>query len=535
MKNLIKTILLMVFPFVVIAQSPVPKDFDIEISRPYKVIDSYSRQYFNIGDNIFAFKHTKDGYVIQKFSTSTLKLVSTKNITGLPDKIVVESIREIDDKLFFFYSLWDKKNEKEQLFYQEVNLATGNLDGKEKLLISVDGKVTGTIAGTGKLYGVQIVDKFKFYNSNDDSLLLIRYRKKPSKRNDAKSNDVIGFNVFTSNLTKVWTKEVRMPYTEKKMDNIDYHIDHKANVYLLSMIYNGSASSMELVKGKPNYRIEVIKISPDSDEVKRFQTSLGSKMINSISLYQGYENDLIMGGYYTISNKDIHDARGIFYLRMDENGIVKDKSTFEFPLAVLNQNESNKTIRKNDKKSGEKAEFSNLRMMKIIVEDDGSVVLVGEQAYVVTTTGKTTSVTHYFNDIIVAKIDSDGELAWLKKLPKKQRGRNTGKKDMSFRHFGYNGKHYFLYMDNAKNLNLDLKEEPVAHAAGLGGYLTQYELDSRTGELSKTHILNAREVKKMVIYQFAPERITNISDGVYVIEVYKKNKQDILIKATHKL
>jgi hypothetical protein len=324
-----------------------------------------------------------------------------------------------------------------------------------------------------------------------------------------------------------------MPYSEKKMDNIDYHVDNKGNAYILTIVFKDKSTEIELKDGRPNFHIEVIKIEPNVEMITRIRTTLDNKLINSIALYQGNEDDLVLAGFYTESKKDIFDAKGLFYMKIDEDGSIKDKSTFEFPLSLLNQNASNKNKRKNKKKGGEKAQFSNLSMDKIVIEQDGSIILIGEQAYVIyTQSGKYMSVIHYFNDILVAKINANGELEWMKKLPKKQRGRNTGQKDMSYKHFVSDNNHYFLFMDNAQNINLKLTEEPKVHAAGIGGYLTQYSINSSTGAILKTHVFNSKEVNGMPIYQFTPNRITEISAGVYVIEVYKKNKQDILIKVT---
>jgi hypothetical protein len=52
-------------------------------------------------------------------------------------------------------------------------------------------------------------------------------------KNDAVSRDVIGFYMFDKDLNKVWGNEVRMPYTEEMMDNIDYTVTSKGEAYLL--------------------------------------------------------------------------------------------------------------------------------------------------------------------------------------------------------------------------------------------------------------------------------------------------------------
>ena len=101
---------------------------------------------------------------------------------------------------------------------------------------------------------------------------------------------------------------------------------------------------------------------------------------------------------------------------------------------------------------------------------------------------------------------------------------------MSFEYFTRNGDHYFLFMDNVNNKNLNKYEKPKTHGSGIGGWLTTYIVDPASGDVSMLYFLDSRKVKGMPLYQFSTDRIVKTSDNDFVFEVYKKNKQDILIK-----
>lgn len=44
-----------------------------------------------------------------------------------------------------------------------------------------------------------------------------------------KSYYVIGLVAFGENLTQISNREIKMPYTERRMDNLDYQLDNEGN------------------------------------------------------------------------------------------------------------------------------------------------------------------------------------------------------------------------------------------------------------------------------------------------------------------
>ncbi|HEU0136808.1 MAG TPA: hypothetical protein VFQ50_05915 [Flavobacterium sp.] len=159
---------------------------------------------------------------------------------------------------------------------------------------------------------------------------------------------------------------------------------------------------------------------------------------------------------------------------------------------------------------------------------------MGEQYFkVVHRSAKHTYITYHYNDILITKIDAAGKLAWMKKLPKKQMGMK-GLGGMSYKHFYANNHHYLVFLDNVKNFNLPVDKTPALHSDGQGGYFTSYKIDDTTGASINSSVFNVRDVEDMTIYQFAIGRIVETEDNAFMVEVYKKKKEDVMIKVTMK-
>jgi len=140
---------------------------------------------------------------------------------------------------------------------------------------------------------------------------------------------------------------------------------------------------------------------------------------------------------------------------------------------------------------------------------------------------------YYYSDILATKIDKNGELAWMNKLGKAQHG-EKGKKGMSFEYFSNKESNYFLFLDNVNNLDLQPNERPAVHQDGKGGFLTAYKIHHETGEVDRVSLFDTKDVKGIKVYQFQVNRIVQISPTEFIVEVYKKKKEDILIKVSVK-
>ena len=445
--------------------------------------------------------------ILQKFSPS-LKLTGQNEIpvNNLPKGYMIEALWNMNYKNYLFYSTWSKADKTERLYAQEINVDKGNFEGSPKELLNSTEKLSGTLVMTGRVsFGgwggsYNTADKWSFYRSADSSKLLIEYRLKPKEKKDAINKDLIGLFVYDKSLNQIWGEQVEMPYTEKMMDNEDYQVDKNGNVYILAKVYGSDAKKRD----KNDYHYEVLMYSKGSKKPNISSFKFADKTVVDIALNEDKNGRMICSGFYSKNNKG---TDGAFFLAFDEESkTMKNikKGFYEFPTDVIKQFESAKSKKKMEKKEskGEDQEVSNLEFRNQRIDDDGSITLFGEQYvliiyYTYDSKGHVTEHRkYYYDDIYVTKIGPDGELKWVKKIPKAQVG--SSPYGMGY-HLQYDGQNsYLFFVDNIKNLNLKPDEAPAVHMNGMGGVLMCVKLDA-DGKTSKSSIFDFREEKMNVI------------------------------------
>ncbi|HVD97264.1 MAG TPA: hypothetical protein VNB90_03600 [Cytophagaceae bacterium] len=511
----------------------------VQVGEPYGVIDAETKSYILRGKELLTVKVAGNKVYIQKLDPQTLTLVKDNTYEDLPKGFVMEDIMVFNSRCYFFFSYWLRDAKQEQLFYREIDFSNAKFIGEEKLMFTEDNKIAGTLSGAG-FYNFEVTDKFDFYTSYDSSKLVIQYRMKPEEKKDSKSYDLIGLKVFGRNMEQVWGDVVQMPYTEKQMDNLDYTVDSEGNAYVLCKVFDDNSTDDK--KGKDedaNYHIELLKIVPKKNIESKI-IAVNDKFIQTIAVFEGPNDMMYCAGLYNIGNVR-SSANGLFMLKLNKDHSIADQKYFEIPLEILNQYESARTQKKNEKneEKGE-AEFKNLELRDLIINNDGSVILVGEQHYITQTTvytssGSRTTYHYHYNDVLISKIDPSGKLVWMRKIPKVQVFSSSSympayKGGMSYSLITGANSYYVLFLDNIKNMNLTIDQVPVTHRDKLGGFLTAYKIDYTTGQTTRSSLFDVRDVEGMSIHQFSTGRLIQTASSEFVLEAYKKGKEDILIK-----
>jgi hypothetical protein len=528
MKNLFLSIVLIVLIIPSFAQTKSPADeFRVSWGTPYEIPKKYEDLGYlsNMEDGILQIssKMTTD-VIIQRFDIK--KLAPTNRITidlsKKPDHFVPDLFASVNENFYMFYSDWDKEAEREHLYADKIDLKKGTFAEAPKELIKAK-KIAGELIATG-FYKFSTASKYKFHFSIDSSLLLVTYRLYTDVKNDAISKDVMGFYMFDKDLNAIWGKEFRMPYTEEMMDNIDFAVNSAGEAYMLCKVYEGKRT--EKKNDNPNYHYEVLKFGPGGSEAKPIRIRLADKFINDMLMTEGFSGEIICAGYYKsdfktsgMTQDKFNHTDGCMIVKIDLNDsvLIVNRGYYEFPADILKAFEKPSEQNKVDKKdTKDKAEAPGLCLRNILISDDGSIVFVGEQyRYVVSTSmnstgGVSTTERYYYNDIYVMKIGADGDMAWVKKIPKNQQGAK-GRRGMSFKYYCNGGNNYFFYLDNIKNLNLPPTDVPAVHMDGAGGFLTVCKID-QDGKMTKGSLLNLKE-EEMQIW---PADFSIISDKILI-------------------
>lgn len=499
-----------------------------EVGKPYEVINARNRNFLVNNDNVIGFKDK----LIQLFSVSKNTLINTTEYE-LPKDAVEESKIKINDKLYIFYSLWDKQLNIEQLFYDEINPKIENNVVKGKLLFSVNGKVTGTLAAGLGLYNFIQTEKFQIFQEHNDSVLLIKYKLVQNNTNDNLDNDVIGFKVFDLNFNQIVQKEIKIPYLEKTMDYLDFAIDRKNNIYILSRIFNDKSKKW-IINEKTNFRLEVIRIDANKSNFNKIPITY-DKQIDKLNFYE-YNSDYILCIGFTKNNIDLlNNAEGIVVFKISNDGVLSEVKHYSFPLEIIQKYVSEKTLSKNENvEENNGAELYNLQLKDALIQKDGSIILVSEQSRFAQGAPQKGSVTspptHTFcGPIIFTKINNDGTLAYFKKIPKSQNGIKVNN-SLSYKYMVGEKCHYLIFFDNIKNQKLSPDKIPIKYIEDIDANLVAYKIDDISGNSERFSVLDLKNINGMEVYQFSVDRIIPISLNTFLLEAYKKQKEDVLIK-----
>lgn len=526
------------------AQNPLDK-LTYNVGRPYPVVDAPVKLYFTRGGEMISIKWSKKETIVQKFNLKTMAQTSAKSFNPTPAGAAPEAFYQIKDKFYFFYSTYSESENITELKAKEIDFKSGTISETEKSVLSVPGGANCSVS----MYNA--VTRFSFSVSVDSTKVLIRYEKgdnqinKPGIMVKAFNMTSLGLCVMTPELTQIWKKEVEMPTSDKKqkVEVLSFTLSNGGDVFLLSRVFEDESGKVK--KGKDasaNYHLEVWMAGAEAGTFVRNSLNIADNHISNARLFGG-KDGIVGGGFYCkVKNLDNkrgigeQNADGVYTFKADGSGKLQNMVYHEIPLEILNMYSSGSEQRKNNKEN-ENAEFQNMGLDRLHVSADGSITLIGEQVNSVSTyqsQGGYTSTNYFCKDILVAKINADGSLAWMKRLPKRQEGSKFELMSYFYDFNSASSSHIFLFLDSEKNKTLPIDKVPSTLNATGGGFLTAYGVNEESGDISKKYLFDVRNIKGTVAAQFSTERIGATDNDEYVIEVYKKDKEDVLIKLSLK-
>lgn len=327
-------------------------------------------------------------------------------------------------------------------------------------------------------------------------------------------------------MKQIWGGEYEMPYTEAKMDMLDYQISNDGKLYYLVRVRDGEGrdggSHFEILiydKGKSDPKIIELKIE---DYVAR-----------TTYLYEDKSSNIIVAGFYSKKGNSAID--GAFMVKLDAASGKFAKlggGYYEIPSELIKTfmtDRQKERLEKKEKKNegDEKRDLgiNNLEIKKIHFLDNGSTIIVSEIYYVIVTTtsnGKTTT-THYdtyANDIFVFSIDPAGNLAWVKKIPKRQHEGSASGTGISFSSEVKGNHVHLFYLDHIDNFKLKEDEAPRMHQSGRGGFVAGVDINEK-GEVKKYNLGAAEQYEtNLYMRRFVDGRKSNL------VAVERKKKKE---------
>lgn len=190
-------------------------------------------------------------------------------------------------------------------------------------------------------------------------------------------------------------------------ENIDVSKDGNT-LYLL-----GKARTEEAKKKKDGgrYQYELTRITKDSEKTQVFDTDEHFAASLKTIIFQ---DRLTCIGFY--SDRNDNRFKGISYFELDPTTLAIKKTKFN---PFTEQFMIDKYGKDKDK------ELKNLRFKKLIITPQNDIILNAEEFYIVTThvvtqNGTYTRTTFHYDDIVSAKINASGDIAWARNINKRQ-------------------------------------------------------------------------------------------------------------------
>ena len=418
--------------------------------------------------------------------TNSMKLKRSEEL----DLKYKKKLRDFEDvimlggKLWYLTSFNNVAKKKNYLFAQKLS---------SRLVPNKNLELVGEIDSKNKVRE----GRFDTHISTDSTKLLI-YNQLPYKRN---TPERFAFRVFDKNMNELWKKNIALPYADDVFAVKEYRVDGDGNVYVLGIVYE-SRGARTRVGGRPAYRYTVLAYSNNGEEKKEYKIDLRDKFITDLTFRVGRDKNLILAGFY--SEQNASNAKGTCYFRIDSKSkqiLQQTLKEFEFEFLTEEMTEGQRRRAERAELRGDEsreAELYSYSLDDLILRSDGGVVLVGEQYYVYQDRtqdfySQRFSTTYYYNynDIIVVNIQPDGEVEWASRIPKRQRTINDGGYFSSYAMSITRGKLYFVYNDNARNLDPNRRNR-IFNFSGSGSVIAVAQVDMQ-GRVKTFPIQNNRD------------------------------------------
>lgn len=302
-------------------------------------------------------------------------------------------------------------------------------------------------------------------------------------------------------------------------DVVDAVLDKKGTAYLLCKLYKNKAKKEEKKNGT---RFVYSLISMDKEaKVKQLDTLKilapeDSAVVVSAKLsINAFTQEVACWGTYKAAQKKM----GLFKLVLTQQE-WETVEVLEYPedLLVKEKNRSKKQRKK--KHLG----LENYKVKYVLPQKDGSQIIAAEQHHTTVYWDKSEGrqALHQVNNILVVSCSKEGELNWLKILPKRQTGGGEGYSNLpqklySFGVVQHNNSLHILYNDLDKNEGIEDEYAllPIACNHPKNCSLIDCELDIASGKLlQKTSLLNLKKDGKVVF----PKQIQWVKDGKVFLE-----------------
>lgn len=322
-------------------------------------------------------------------------------------------------------------------------------------IVGLDGKAGSTQKIASVSYdGRNNEPNYTIWRISEDTSKILLAAGADHDDDDIKSR--INLAVLDNKLNKIWNKSIVLPYSQERLSVRSWTIANDGQVYMLGKVYDeGSNRESKKKNGKrrPAYKMIIFRFDATGEKPKELILGLQDKFVTDMTFKLAPNNDLYCTGFYSNDTRGV--IQGVFFTHINsQTGQADVANRRELSALEIAGFDTQKD------KSGDQGLDSNFDFNRLVLRDDGGIVVTAEQQYVTTTTsmsgtGMTTTTYYTNNEIFVTSIAPDGDIEWVRMIPKKQTFANTNYFNGYMLMVSDNNM-YFLYNEDEDNIGKPL-------------------------------------------------------------------------------
>lgn len=410
--------------------------------------------------------------------------------------LTLEGVRLVGKNIIVFTSLFDKKNDQNNMYMKVYNADDFNPKGRMEMIARIPAEKKNNKGS------------FDVYTSPDDSKVMVELEAPRERKKDQKvAKEAFIVKVFDGEMNALWDGELELPYLDNEFRRESVRVDNDGSVVMLGVKYTSKAEARERKRdGQSTYDYTFVVFKNGDTAPAINSIDVAGKFLQDMTVSLGKSGDIVCAGLY--SEKGTRGIKGPFYMTLDRNSkAVKTQSFGEFSKDFVTAYMTEKEEKRAEKKASKKGEDLGIEwdydLREIIHREDGGAILMAEQYYMYAVTtctsspngGRTCTTTYHYiyNDIIAVNIDPKGNIEWSAKVPKRQHSVNDGGYYSSYGIEVKGDKIYLIFNDTGENLFL----KP-------GDKIRQFELKGKDALVTIATIDGDGNTKREAL--FTPER-----------------------------
>ena len=297
---------------------------------------------------------------------------------------------------------------------------------------------------------------FGFEQSRDKNLLLIY----PGNLSERRLTERYSYQVVDASFETLWEKNLEMPNPNAVMEQTEYRIDNRGQLFLLTGITQPDKSAPPGSRARIDREYTMLVYNHAANRLKEFSIAVDGKWVMATSFDLDDGGNASVGGFF--SNDTEFSAAGTFFFRIDGASLKVVASGLK-PFSRELLQEFSRYRRQEDVEELEDIYFDHF-----VVRRDGSALFVAEQHRVEQrwrtdiTTGRQEILYYYhYDDLLVVDVNADGSIGWTVRVPKEQVSVNDRGPFSSYALLAAGDEVHIVFNDDPGNAAL-LTENPAA-------------------------------------------------------------------------